>query len=116
MMLLHPTPRVHIAQPYKKMLIYLDKYFAKADLVDFTVEQFVFSIAYLIEEGKSPNAISTYITALPYYLTFKGKPGITNNFIISKLVNGAIRLAAGPDIRRPIIVTVLGLYYKLWHM
>jgi hypothetical protein len=39
MMLLHPTPRVHIAQPYKKMLIYLDKYFAKADLVDFTVEK-----------------------------------------------------------------------------
>ena len=40
----------------------------------------------------------------------KGKPGITNKFITSKLaiVNGAKRLAAGPDIRRPITVTVLG--------
>jgi hypothetical protein len=30
------------------------------------------------------------------------------NFIISKLVNGDKRLAAGPDIRRPFTVTVLG--------
>jgi hypothetical protein len=65
-------------------------------------------IAYLFEEGKSPNTISKYLAVLSYYLKFKSKPGITNNFIIDKLVNGAKRLAAGPDIRRPIIVTVLG--------
>jgi hypothetical protein len=45
---------------------------------------------------------------LSYYLKFKGKPNITNNFIIKKLVNGDKRLAAGPDIRRPLTVTVLG--------
>jgi hypothetical protein len=45
---------------------------------------------------------------LSYYLKFKGKPDITNNFIIKKLVNGDTRLAAGPDIHRPITVTVLG--------
>jgi hypothetical protein len=56
----------------------------------------------------TPNTISTYLAALSYYLKFKGKPDITNNFIIKKLVNGDKRLAAGPDIRRPITVTVLG--------
>jgi hypothetical protein len=45
---------------------------------------------------------------LSYYLKFKGKPDITNNFIIKKLVNGDKRLAAGPAIHRPISVTVLG--------
>jgi hypothetical protein len=90
------------------MLIFLDKYFPKAELVDFTVEKIVLFIAYLFEEGKSPNTISTYLAALSYYLKFKGKPDITNNFIINKLVNGDKRLAAGPDIRRPITVTVLG--------
>jgi hypothetical protein len=59
-------------------------------------------------EGKSPNTISTYLEALSYYLKFKSKPDITNNFIIKKLVNGDKRLAAGPDINRPITVTVLG--------
>lgn len=72
------------------------------------MEKLVLFIAYLFEEGKSPNTISTYLAALSYYLKFKGKPDITNNFIISKLVNGAKRLAAGPYIRRPITVTVLG--------
>ena len=62
------------------------------------------NLFYLFEEGKS----STYLADLSYYLKFKGKPDITNNFIISKLVNGAKRLAAGPDIRRPITVTILG--------
>jgi hypothetical protein len=45
---------------------------------------------------------------LSYYLKFKGKPDITNNFIIKKSVNGDKCLAAGPDIRRPLTVTVLG--------
>ena len=90
------------------MLIFLDKYFPKAELVDFTVKKNVLFIAYLFEEGKSPNTISTYLEALSYYLKFKGKPDITNNFIIKKLVNGDKRLAAGPDIRRPLTVTVLG--------
>jgi hypothetical protein len=90
------------------MLILLDKYFPKAELVGFTVEKNVLSIAYLFEERKSPNTISTYLDALSYYLKFKGKPDITNNFIITKLVNGDKRLAAGPDIHRPLTVTVLG--------
>jgi hypothetical protein len=98
------------------MLIFLDKYFPKAELVDFTVEKNVLFIAYLFEEGKSPNTISTYLEALSYYLKFKGKPDITNNFIIKKLVIGDKRLAASPDIHRPITVTVLVIYYKLWHM
>jgi hypothetical protein len=62
-------------------------------LVDFTVEKIVLFIAYLFEEGKSSNTISTYLEALSYYLKFKGKPDITNNFIINKLVNGDKRLA-----------------------
>jgi hypothetical protein len=45
------------------------------------------------------------------------KPDITNNFIINKLVNGDKRLAAGPDIRRPITVTILGrLLHALAHV
>jgi hypothetical protein len=92
----------------QQMLIFLDKYFPKAELVDFTVEKIVLFIAYLFEEGKSPYTISTYLAALSYYLKFKGKPDITNNFIIKKLVNGDKRLAAGPDIRRPLTVTVFG--------
>jgi hypothetical protein len=90
------------------MSIFLDKYFPKAELVDFTVEKIVLFIVYLFEEGKSPNTISTYLAALSYYLKFKGKPDITNNFIIKKLVNGDKCLAAGPDIRLPLTVTVLG--------
>ena len=90
------------------MSIYLDKYFPKAELVNFTVEKIVLFLAYLFEEGKSPNTISTYLAALSYYLKFKGKPEITNNCIINKLVNGDKRLAAGPHIRRPITVTELG--------
>jgi hypothetical protein len=72
------------------------------------VEKIVLFIAYLFEEGKSPNTISTYLAALSYYLKFKGKPDITNNFIIKKLENGDKCLAAGPDIHRPLTVTVLG--------
>jgi hypothetical protein len=90
------------------MLIFLDTYVPKAELVDFTVEKNVLFMAYLFEGGKSPNTISTYLEALSYYLKFKSKPDITNNFIIKKLVNGDKRLAAGPDINRPITVTVLG--------
>jgi integrase len=90
------------------MLIFLDKYFPKAELVDFTLEKLVLLIAYLFEEGKSSNTISAYLAALSYHLKFKGKPDITTNFIINNLVNGTKRLAAGPDIRRPITVTVLG--------
>jgi hypothetical protein len=90
------------------MLIFLDKYFPQAELVDFTLEKLVLFIAYLFAEGKSPKSISTYLAVLSYYLKFKDKPDITNNFIINKLVNGAKRLAAGPDIRRTITVTVLG--------
>jgi hypothetical protein len=37
------------------------KYFPKAELVDFTVEKIVLFTAYLFEEGKSPNTISTYL-------------------------------------------------------
>ena len=66
------------------MLIFLDKCFPKSELVDFTVEKNVLCIAYLFEEGKSPNTISTYPEALSYYLQLKGKPDITNNFIIKK--------------------------------
>jgi hypothetical protein len=61
----------------QQMLIFLDKYFLKAELVDFTVEKIVLFTAYLFEEGKSPNTISTYLAALSYYLKFKGKPDIT---------------------------------------
>ena len=78
---------------------FLEKYFPKTELADLTVEKIVLFIAYLFEEGKSPNTISTYLAALSYYLKFKGKPDITNNFIIKKLVNGDKCLAAGPDIR-----------------
>jgi hypothetical protein len=46
------------------MLIFLDKYFPKAELVDFTVEKIALFTAYLFEEGKSPNTISTYLAAL----------------------------------------------------
>ena len=60
------------------MLIFIDKCFPKSELVDFTVEKNVLCIAYLFEEGKSPNTISTYLEALSYYLKFKGKPYITN--------------------------------------
>ena len=45
------------------MLIFLDKYFPKAELVDFTVEINVLFIDYLFEEGISPNTISTYLEA-----------------------------------------------------
>ena len=48
----------------QKMLIFLDKYFPKSELVDFTVEKNVLFIDYLFEEGKSPNTISTYLAAL----------------------------------------------------
>jgi hypothetical protein len=50
------------------------------------MEKIVLFTAYLFEEGKSPNTISTYLAALSYYLKFKGKPDITSNFIINKLV------------------------------
>jgi hypothetical protein len=53
-----------------------------------SLETNVLFIAYSFEEGKSPNTISTYLEALSYYLKFKGRPDITNNFIIKKLVNG----------------------------
>jgi hypothetical protein len=46
------------------MLIFLDKYFPKAELVGFTVEKNVLFIAYLFEEGKSPITTSTYLEAL----------------------------------------------------
>ena len=46
------------------MLIILDTYFPKAELVDFIVEKIVLFIAYLFEERKSPNTISTYLEAL----------------------------------------------------
>ena len=82
--------------------------FLKLNLLTLPWKKIALFIAYLFEEGKSPNTISTYLAALSYYLKFKGKPDITNNFIINKLVNGDKRLAAGPDIRRPITVTVLG--------
>jgi hypothetical protein len=42
------------------------------------VEKNVLFMAYLFEEGKSPNTISTYLEALSYYLKFKSKPDITN--------------------------------------
>ena len=67
------------------MPIFLDKYFSKTELVDFTVEKHILFIAYLFEEGKSPNTISTCLAALSYYLKFKGKPDITNNFIIKEI-------------------------------
>jgi hypothetical protein len=60
------------------MLIFLDTYVPKAELVDFIVEKNVLFMAYLFEEGKSPNTISTYLEALSYYLKFKSKPDITN--------------------------------------
>jgi hypothetical protein len=43
------------------MSIFLDMYFPKAELVDFTVEKIVLFLAYLFEEGKSPYIISTYL-------------------------------------------------------
>jgi hypothetical protein len=43
------------------MLLYFYKYFPKAELVDFTVEKIALFTAYLFEEGKSPNTISTYL-------------------------------------------------------
>ena len=46
------------------MLIFLDKYFSKAELPDFTLEKLVLLIAYLFEEGQSPNTISTFLAAL----------------------------------------------------
>jgi hypothetical protein len=103
-----PKTKSTYSTAMQNLLICLDKYFPEAELVDFTVEKLVLLIAYLFEERKSPNIISTYLAALPYYLKFNRKSDITNHFIINKLANGAKRLAAGPDIRRPITVTVLG--------
>ena len=84
-----PNNKSTYSTAIQQMLIFLDKYFPKAELADFTVEKLVLFIAYLFEERKFPNTISTYLAALSYYLKFKGKPDITNNFIINKLVNGA---------------------------
>jgi hypothetical protein len=82
--------------------------FLKLNLLTLPWKKNVLFMAYLFEEGTSPNTISTYLEALSYYLKFKGKPDITNNFIIKKLVNGDKRLAAGPYIHLPITVTILG--------
>jgi site-specific recombinase XerD len=95
-----PNTKSTYSTAMQQMLIFLDKYFPKAELVDFTVEKIVLFIAYLFEEGKSPYTISTYLAALSYYLKFKGKPDITNNFIIKKLVNGDKRLALFPQFSR----------------
>ena len=67
----------------QSVLIFLDKYFPEAELFDFTVKKLVLLIAYLFEERKSPNTISTYLAALPCYLKFKRKSDIT----ISLLAN-----------------------------
>ena len=56
--------------------------FLKLNLLTLPWTKNVLFMAYLFEEGKSPNTISTYLEALSYYLKFKGKPDITNNFII----------------------------------
>ena len=60
---IEPNTKSTYSTAIQKMLIFLDKYFPKAELVDFTVEKIVLFIAYLFEEGKSPNTISTYLEA-----------------------------------------------------
>jgi hypothetical protein len=73
-----PNTKSTYSTAIQQMLIFLDTYVPKAELVDFTVEKNVLFMAYLFEEGKSPNTISTYLEALSYYLKFKSKPDITN--------------------------------------
>lgn len=76
-------------------------------MADVSLEKIMMYISFLYQEGKSPNTIGTYVAALSYYFKMQSLLDLTDNFLVKKILKGAKRLSAGPDIRRPITVSVL---------
>lgn len=72
-----------------------------------SLDHLIMFIAFSFDSGKSPNTIVTYLASLSYYFKLQGLQDLTSNFIINKMLDGARRLAACPDVRLPITLPVL---------
>lgn len=86
---------------------FLSKVFPGHTIVNCSFEMLMFFIASSYEDGKSPNTISTYLGALSYNFKLNRRPDLCSNFLIKKMMCGAKRLSAAPDLRRPITLSVL---------
>lgn len=72
-----------------------------------SLEMLLLFISFLYKKGRSANTISTYIAALSYIFKMKGVTDLSSHFLVQKMLRGAKRLSASPDMRRPITLSVL---------
>lgn len=72
-----------------------------------TVAKVVNYIAWLYDQKKSPNTISTYLAGLAHGQKMQGYADPLQCFLIKKVLKGVYNLSASPDVRLPITPAIL---------
>lgn len=75
----------------------------------------LYFVAWLHDQKKSHNTISTYLAGISYHHRIRELPDPTQFFIIKKLIKGAQRLSGTPDVRLPITPNILHELVKSLH-
>lgn len=104
---LAPNTKTAYRNGLKMAQSFLQQYNGNTDIKNMSLLQVIMYVAFLFEKGLSPNTINTYLASLAYFFKIMDLPDLTSNFLINKMVSGARRLAASPDIRLPITLTML---------
>lgn len=75
----------------------------------------LYFVAWLHDQKKSLNTISTYLAGISYHNWIREIPDPTQFFIIKKLIKGEQRLSGTPDVRLPITPNILHKLVKSLH-
>lgn len=96
---------------YDRAFEYYSKFihdrFGNIPIFPATVEQLVLFIAHSFEHNLAASTVTTYVSAISYFLKMRNVPDPTSNFIVKKCLQGYQKCAGTSDTRLPITPIVL---------
>lgn len=97
----------------------IKKYFIKichsSSVYPSSVMHILYFVAWLHDQKKSHNTISTHLAGISYHHRIRELPDPTKFFITKKPIKGAQRLSGTPDVRLPITPNILHKLVKSLH-
>ena len=102
-----PATKTVYGNAIKAFQSFINDFYPGTQIETCSLDILLMFISFVYQNGRSANTVNTYMGALSFVFKIQGISDLTSHCLIKKMLCGARRLSASPDMRRPITLPVL---------
>ena len=89
------------------MQSFINDFYPRTQIETCSLDILLIFISFLYQNGRSVNTVNTCMGYISFVYNIQGISDLTSHFLVEKMLCGARRLSASPDMKRPITHPVL---------